>query len=529
MMLWRGEWGLDSPAVMAGERDITYTWQCLRGNILAGGATPSTITANQCNPSPITHHNHHLHLTHHDREERLGQLVDSKERSSMNFSPTTAVRDSARRWMETSRHVIGVDDIVTPVTIDDDALDNFATEITESILSNKSLEVTEWDADGWHYSGKNYKSRLPNESHHELLRMERVALYILALDAINFCFWPTPTSTSTSCLSIKNGLEYEHLAIALQKLAEADDDILDREGEDIDVVANIVKAASSYALSPTSLSTLTSKILHSMLSIHFPPSTSVHDDSGGEHLTVYDLPNIEHRCRLLRELGDGLIKHHNGSAFNMLSKANKSADALVGIILETFPGFRDYVDISNCSENSSNEDWETVKKSQRIVHFYKRAQIATADIWAALGRSQGTATEQDTESITDVCKFTDINLLTTFPDYRVPQILRHVGVMKYTLSLANAVDTQEELCKGCTDEISIRAGTVLAVEKVVQAIKEKILTIDGASGVRSQEDLQKLVDDVSAVTIDWYLWQKGERLDRLNLLGQYHRVNTTFY
>ncbi|KAL3759413.1 hypothetical protein ACHAWU_000712 [Discostella pseudostelligera] len=442
----------------------------------------------------------------------------------MNFSPTAAVRESTRRWMETARPFNGVEDIATPVTIDDYALDNFATEITQSILSNKSLEVTDWDADGWHYSGKNYKCRLPNESHRELMRMERVALYILSLDAINFCFWPTPTSTSTSCLSIKNGLEYEHLAIALQKIAEADDDSLDREGEVIDVVANIVKAASSYALSPTSLSTLTSEKIHSMLSDHFPPSTSVHDDSGGEHLTVYDLPNIEHRCRLLRELGDGLIKHHNGSAFNMLSKANKSADVLVGIILETFPGFRDYVDKCNCSENSSNKDWETVKKSQWIVHFYKRAQIATADIWAALGRCQATATE----SITDVCKFTDINLLTTFPDYRVPQILRHVGVMKYTPSLANIVDTQEELCKGCTDEISIRAGTVLAVEKIVQKVKEKILIIDGASGVRSQHDLQKL-DDISAVKIDWYLWQKGERLDRLNLLGQHHRVNTTFY
>jgi hypothetical protein len=450
----------------------------------------------------------------------------------MNFSPTASVRDSTRRWMETARHFDGVDDIDTPVTIDDDALHKFATDITQSILSNKSLEVTEWDADGWHYSGKNYKNllrergQIQNEHHNELMRMERVALYVLALDAINFCFWPTLTSAPG--VSVKNGLEYEHLAIALKKLAEADDDIVDREGETVDVVAKIVQASSAYALSPLSLSTLTPESLYSMLNAQFPPSTSLRDDSGAEVSTIYHLPNIEQRCRLLNELGDGLIMYHNSSAINMISKANKSADALVGIILETFPGFRDYVDISDSPDNSSNGDWETVKISPWIIHCYKRAQIATADIWAALGRCPGVTTKQ-AGSNTDVCKFTDINLLTTFPDYRVPQILRHARVLQYNPLLSDIVDKKEELQKGCIDEISIRAGTVVAVEKIVQAVKENILRNDGASEERSRNDLEKLADDVSAVTIDWYLWQQGEKLDRLNLLGQHHRVKTTFY
>ena len=450
----------------------------------------------------------------------------------MAFSPTAAVRDSTRRWMETARHFNGVEDIDNPVKIDDDALDKFADEITQSILSNKSLEVTEWDSDGWHYSGKNYKKLrerglVRNMDHHELMRMERVALYVLALDAINFCFWPTSTFISDS--PIKNGLEYEHLAIALKKMAEADDNDLDGEYERVDNFAYIVQAASSYALSPLRLSYLTTEKLSSMLNVHFPPQTSMLDDSGTEELTIYNLPNIEQRCHLLRELGEGLIKYHNSSAVHMISKANKSADALVGIILETFPGFRDFVDVGDYSNNSSKEDWGTVKKSQGIIHFYKRAQIATADIWAALGRYQGTVTEQNSHANIDVCKFNDINLLTTFPDYRVPQILRHAGVLQYTPSLAEIVDKKSELDKGCIGEISIRAGTVVAVEKIVQAVKVKILISDGTSGLRSRDDLEKLADNVSAVTIDWYLWQKGERLDRLSLLGHHHRVNTTFY
>jgi len=102
--------------------------------------------------------------------------------------------------------------------------------------------------------------------------------------------------------------------------------------------------------------------------------------------------------------------------------------------------------------------------------------------------------------------------------------------MQYGPPLARLVDGKAELEKGAIDEVSIRAGTVVAVEEIVQKVKEQIISSSSnRSSKRSQSDIQKLVDDVSAVTIDWYLWQKGEKLDRLNLLGPHHRVRTTFY
>ena len=56
----------------------------------------------------------------------------------------------------------------------------------------------------------------------------------------------------------------------------------------------------------------------------------------------------------------------------------------------------------------------------RLVHFYKRAQILVADLWAAFGCQ--TAVNGHFAS------FADVGRLTMFADYRVPQILRHVGV-----------------------------------------------------------------------------------------------------
>jgi len=99
------------------------------------------------------------------------------------FSPTAAVRDSSRRWMETP---LGRDATKSTMTvfIDRDALDKFADEIARSILANRSLEVTEWDADGWHYTGTNYRKGGRDDDYSELMRMERVALYVLTLDSI---------------------------------------------------------------------------------------------------------------------------------------------------------------------------------------------------------------------------------------------------------------------------------------------------------------------------------------------------------
>lgn len=415
------------------------------------------------------------------------------------FSPTNSVRTSCSEWVGKSRSVV----------INAAALGKFSNEIALAIHSNQSLQVAEWDADGWHYTGKTYQRRLyQNEELYELMRMERVGLYILSMDAINFCFWPSSSN------SAKNGLEYEHLAIALRKVAEFDDksDVRHDHGDSGDA-STCIRADSSYALSPSNLANLTATKLQSLLQPYFPSSSES---------IVYELPAIDVRCKLLNELGRGLLDNHNGSVLNMVSKSNQSADALVRIILETFPGFRDYVDRDSWANKCHSCDWETAKSSPSVIHFYKRAQIAVADMWAALGRCATSNQRFD---------FSDMKLITTFPDYRVPQILRQVGVMQYVPELAAKVDNHDELEEGGVDEVSIRACTVVAVEEMVEQVKKHLTDISEADDAseQSKSNLHKLLEDVSAVTIDWYLWQRGEQEDRLNLLGPHHRVRTTYY
>ena len=51
-----------------------------------------------------------------------------------------------------------------------------------------------------------------------------------------------------------------------------------------------------------------------------------------------------------------------------------------------------------------------------------------------------------------------MNEVTMFADYRVPQILLHLGVLEYSPSLLNKIKLKEEIPFGSEEENEIRAG-----------------------------------------------------------------------
>ena len=133
-------------------------------------------------------------------------------------------------------------------------------------------------------------------------------------------------------------------------------------------------------------------------------------------------------------------------------------------------------------------------------------QIATADIWAALGRGRPLI---ESSALLSCCNFRDIDQLTTFPDYRVPQILRHAGAIRYSDSLAEKVDQRVEVEIGSVEEVGIRAATVVAVDQLVTKVKDLLQNSNEGDRDRDNIDnIEKLSSDVCAVTLDWYLWQQ---------------------
>jgi Queuosine salvage protein len=191
-----------------------------------------------------------------------------------------------------------------------------------------------------------------------------------------------------------------------------------------------------------------------------------------------ELQLMELRVQILNELGQVLIKEYAGNACKLVEAVGNSASKLARLLAEKFSSFRD---IS--------------KYRRHKVFFYKRAQIFAADLHGAFnGKKWGS--------------FGDMDNLTAFADYKLPQVLRHLGIMVYEESLAKKVDQNILLKPGCPEEVEIRANTIWTVELIRQELERK------GRALRAFE-------------IDWLLWNLGQ--DDTFREKPYHRTITVFY
>ena len=190
------------------------------------------------------------------------------------------------------------------------------------------------------------------------------------------------------------------------------------------------------------------------------------------------IPLFEERLRCAREVGRVLLERFGGQFSHLVEQAKQSGVALALALAEHFSSFRDVATYDG-----------------REVRFFKRAQICVADLYGAFGgRSWGA--------------FTDMDELTIFADYKLPQVLRHHGVLVYAPELADRIDRLELLAPGSVEEVEIRAATIWACELLRRAI------------VRLSGQV------VTAAEIDQLLWHLGQ--DAANM-RPYHRVRTIFY
>ncbi len=191
---------------------------------------------------------------------------------------------------------------------------------------------------------------------------------------------------------------------------------------------------------------------------------------------IGEIPLFKERAAILREIGRRMAELYSGDPERLIAAADKSALQLVERVLEAFPSFRDEADY----------------KGER-VGFYKRAQILAGDLYACFsGRSYG--------------EFHDIARLTAFADYKLPQILRAAGVIRYSEDLARKVDNEEWIAAGAPEEVEIRAATIVSVELLRNTLARKG---------------RKLLP----LELDWLLWHASQNRE----MAPHHRTLTTFY
>ena len=185
---------------------------------------------------------------------------------------------------------------------------------------------------------------------------------------------------------------------------------------------------------------------------------------------IGEFPIMERRAAALRELGALALSDFGGDLRALVGGSAVELARLLSARLQSYADFAQY--------------------RGRRVPLLKRAQIAAADLWGSGAAS-----------------FPDVAELTCFPDYKLPQVLRHTGALVYSDRLARRVDDWKELEAGEAPEVEIRAATVVAVEQLRDAL-----------AARGRELL--------TVEVDWILWAHSQGLFPVR---PYHRTRTVFY
>lgn len=189
------------------------------------------------------------------------------------------------------------------------------------------------------------------------------------------------------------------------------------------------------------------------------------------------IPLFEQRVANAREVGQVLSERYDGQFSNAIEQARRNAVALTLLLASNFSSFND-----------------VAQYRKHEVCFYKRAQICVADIHGAFGGKQwGDLRAMDQ--------------LTAFADYKLPQVLRHLGVLEYAPTLAERVDNQELIAQGSDEEIEIRAATIWACELLRRAM--------------ARHDRF-----TTAAAIDQRLWLLGQESTGMR---PYHRTRTMYY
>ncbi|KAI6658123.1 hypothetical protein LOD99_15836 [Oopsacas minuta] len=210
---------------------------------------------------------------------------------------------------------------------------------------------------------------------------------------------------------------------------------------------------------------------------------------------VGEIPLCMKRTQILREVGSVLCEM-GGSFLPLVLSCQGSTQRLVSSVLDKFPSFRD--------ESPSTHE------PGRQVYFYKRAQILSADLWYHFKGSGPGA-------------FHDINELTMFPDYRVPQVLYSLGAISYSPELMGIIKRGQQLEAGGKIEQELRGTSVRCVE----VLKELIIARLGEVGL---DKARENGWEINSVSLDYFLWRysKRERI-KVETSVPHHRIITTFY
>jgi len=161
---------------------------------------------------------------------------------------------------------------------------------------------------------------------------------------------------------------------------------------------------------------------------------------------------------------------------NLVAVAGRDAEGVVELLATSVPGFDD-----------------APESPLGRLPFLKLARLATA-MMAAGGSAP----------------FLGLGRLPVYPDYMLPMVLRHYGILVYEPALAAAVDSRTIIAKESHWELAIRWATVYCGDRLADALR--------ARGVA-----------VTTPALDYALWESAVLGPDAGHMGEHHRTLTLAY
>ena len=185
------------------------------------------------------------------------------------------------------------------------------------------------------------------------------------------------------------------------------------------------------------------------------------------------IPLLKERYNIITNISKIVNEKMKGNFYKYIKNITNDLE-LFDLIITMFPQFKD--------ERTYKE---------KNVYFYKLAQLLTSDILHI---------REMKEKIK-----VDYSHLLGCADYKIPQIMRGLGILEYNDSLAYKVDNKIELELNSEEEVEIRASMLVVIDMIRNKLGENTCSMD----------------------INDYIWRQGKNI-KMNL-KPYHLTRCVDY
>ncbi|GMS97025.1 hypothetical protein PENTCL1PPCAC_19200 [Pristionchus entomophagus] len=297
--------------------------------------------------------------------------------------------------------------------------------------------------------------------HPEGLSDEQHLNWVFVIDTLNFSFWPNDNEEYYVDYRGNREVGYLAMCAAFMKAYEGDIPICDAGW----------------------METVTEEDLGKILV------------SGSGHA----IPMLHQRARALNESGKWLKDRYNGQMMGVVRACGTSAQSLLRTIL-TIESFRDQTSFRGAN-----------------VWLLNRAQVLVADVYSVLKGSS-------TQEFRYLVNYIDIDTITMFADYRVPQALCHLGIMHYSPQLRLRLDNGEVMPFADDMEIEIRGCSIYAVNEIFKAvIRMRLNDYMGVNWYTAHRPIFAI--DIHA----WLLQYRREHAQAVDAAVPFHRCRQIYY